>query len=79
MISLYDALRITKRLESNEEIIYLKYGNDGSRYADEIRTVAEIKEKYDLRNTKVRTIDAYLPNGEYRGMLFTLAQERTKP
>lgn len=72
MVSLYDAVKLTGRLDDDKDTVYLKkHRNDDTLFSkdmpDEILTVKRLKETYDLRHTEVVRIEAYFCCGGLSG------------
>lgn len=83
MVSLYEAVKLTGRLDRDDDIVYLKNDkkndkkNDdlfGRNTPDEILTVKQLKEKYDLRRTKVVRIAPYFCCMDYEGQLLVIKE-----
>lgn len=77
MVSLYDAVKLTGGLDDDASLVYLKKdSSDDTLFAkntpDEILTVKQLKEKYDLRHTQVVRISAYFCCYEYKGQLLVI-------
>lgn len=69
----YTVLHMIDAFEDDDELIYLRKPEDGMPYrAARILTVREVKNKYDLRRTKVIDIRPYFRNGECAGLLLTI-------
>lgn len=66
MINLKEALKITKIAE--DEVIYIR--KEGfSKYDVDIVTLKEVRNKYDMKNTMVTSIQPrFDSDGEYCGM-----------
>ena len=69
MVNLYDAVKLTGRLDDDKDTVYLKkHRNDDMLFSkdrpDEILTVKRLKETYDLRHTEVVRIAAYFCCGD---------------
>lgn len=80
MVSLYDAVKLTGRLDDDKDTVYLKkHGNDDTLFSkntpDEILTVKRLKETYDLRHTEVVRIAAYFCCGDYQGQLLVIKED----
>lgn len=71
MIDLYTALKLINIFDSEDIIVYLRTKNL-FEIEYEVLTVRRIKEKYDMRKTKVNEMIPYFPDGDYKGMLFTI-------
>lgn len=79
MVSLYDAVKLTGRLDDDKDTVYLKkHRNDDTLFSkntpDEILTVKRLKETYDLRHTEVVRIEAYFCCGDYQGQLIVIKE-----
>lgn len=80
MVSLYDAVKLTGRLDDDKDTVYLKkHRNDDTLFSkntpDEILTVKRLKETYDLRHTEVVRIAAYFCYGDYQGQLLVIKED----
>lgn len=80
MVSLYDAVKLTGRLDDDKDTVYLKkHRNDDTLFSkntpDEILTVKRLKETYDLRHTKIVRIEAYFCCGDYQGQLLVIKED----
>lgn len=79
MVSLYNAVKLVSRLDKDDDIIYLKRDKKdddlfGRNTPDEILTVKQLKEKYDLRRTKVVRIAPYFCCMDYEGQLLVIKE-----
>lgn len=79
MVSLYNAVKLTGRLDDDKDTVYLKtHRNDDTLFSkntpDEILTVKRLKETYDLRHTEVVRIAAYFCCGDYQGQLLVIKE-----
>ena len=79
MVSLYNAVKLVGRLDKDDDIIYLKRDKKdddlfGRNTPDEILTVKQLKEKYDLRRTKVVRIAPYFCCMDYEGQLLVIKE-----
>lgn len=79
MVSLYEAVKLTGRLDRDDDIVYLKNNKKdddlfGRNTPDEILTVKQLKEKYDLRRTKVVRIAPYFCCMDYEGQLLVIKE-----
>ena len=74
MIDLYTAMKLTNLLQSNE-IVCLRRKGQTSRSEYKFLSVNCIKNKYDMRKTKVIEIYPYFFCGEYNGLLFTIKDD----
>lgn len=79
MVSLYDAVKLTGRLDDDKDTVYLKkHRNDDTLFSkntpDEILTVKRLKETYDLRHTEVVRIAAYFCCEDYQGQLLVIKE-----
>ena len=72
-IDLYTVLHLIDVFDSNDTIVYLKkQGELPLHKPSEIITVKEVKDKYDLRATKVSLIEEYWCYYEYEGFLLNI-------
>lgn len=71
MIDLYTAMKLTNLFQSNDTV-HLRRKGQMFKSEYEILTVNDIKNKYDMRRTKVTKICPYFCCGEYEGLLFTI-------
>lgn len=75
MIDLYTALKLMGDFNSNSSLVHLK--NSQNKYGfNEHLTVKEVKDKYDLRKTKVIEISPYFCCECYGGFLLTIQEEK---
>lgn len=70
MIDLYTAFKLCNILD--DEIIHLRRKNQIFESEFEILTGKQVRNKYDMRKTKVKEIVSYFLCGEYEGFLFTI-------
>ena len=80
MVSLYDAVKLTGRLDDDKDTVYLKkHRNDDTLFSkntpDEILTVKRLKETYDLRHTEVVRKEAYYCCGDYQGQQHVIKED----
>lgn len=74
-IDLYTALVLTNSFTNDEDLVYLRKKTDTSEYSPSIiLSVREVKEKYDMRKTKVVNMRPYFCGEEYNGMLLTITE-----
>lgn len=73
MVSLYTALKLMK-INENEVVILVNMETMEREYA----TFRQIREKYDMRRTKVCGIcpEFYKEDGSFKGMKFYLREEK---
>lgn len=72
MIDLYTVLKLINALDSDEEIVHLRRKEQIFKSEYELLTVRQIKNKYDMRKTKVVEILPYFCCGDYNGFLLTI-------
>lgn len=79
-VDLYTMLSLTGALNNNDMLVYLRkdYEHEFPGNPSEILTVKEIRQKYDMRRTKVVFVSPYYSNYEYEGLLFTVRDSMTK-
>lgn len=70
MIDLYTAFKLCDI--SDDEIIHFRRKNQIFKSEYEILTGKQVRNKYDMRKTKVINITSYFLCGDYEGFLFTI-------
>lgn len=72
---LYTMLQLMDVLKKDDEIVYIRKENDErTNKPSIIISVKELKEKWDLRKTKVTGITDYWCCCEFEGMLLTVKE-----
>lgn len=77
---LYTALKFIDSLDNDNRMVYLRKEDSPLcgiyKYKpDSILTVKQVKEKYDMRKTKVIRIDPYFCCHEYEGLVLTVTKQ----
>lgn len=76
-VDLYTALVLIESLGDDRNLVFLKkQGNGLLPNPDEILTVKQVKEKYDMRRTRVTRIVPYFCCEDYEGLLLFITDGR---
>lgn len=78
MVDLYTALKLIREFDCDDRIVRLRKANQIFCGEFETLTVREIKNKYDMRQTKVTEICPYFCCGDYDGFLLTISRKEKK-
>lgn len=72
MITLKEAIKLAKI--SDREIFYLRKEN-ANKYDAEIFTLKDLRDKYDMKNTMVVSIQPRFLDGDYCGIEFEVKKQ----